>query len=301
MQTLSIISKKQKKRFRGFIEKKHPKGFQMEVWLLKSEEKFEEAIKILEKKEKEEGITDLHKKIVINEKASCLVEWILNEKTAPPMIRDRLKDVEDVISEIMDRDEKKLDCVYKLIPEDEDTKKLKVRFGKFIGKLQKIEPIIQSLYSELLKEIKLVLDRTIHYLYMVARQDGDPNQNTCYPSISEFRNKTNDEECLESIVKKLKGIFWKGTRKVESIDLLEKIPQLKELNRYFVFAKYPWYDQLIEIRNPASHKPSQVVGNIVESNLDDILENVIKATLYAACVFRFVKTIQTELTPRICS
>ena len=165
--------------------------------------------------------------------------------------------------------------------------------------MQKSDQIDKSLYSELIKEIKLVLDRTIHYLYMVAKPDGDPTQNTFYPNISEFKNKTNNEERLESIVKKLKGIFWKGTKKVdlESIDLLKEIPQLEEFNRYFDFAKYPWYDQLIEIRNPVSHKPSRVVENIVESNLDDIQENVIKATLYAACVFRFVKTIQTELTP----
>ena len=35
---------KTKKRFQKFIEKKHSKSFEIKIWLLKSEEQFEEAI-----------------------------------------------------------------------------------------------------------------------------------------------------------------------------------------------------------------------------------------------------------------
>ena len=49
---------KTKERFQKFIEKKHSKSFEIKIWLLKSEEQFEEAIRCLKEKEKEQGIAD---------------------------------------------------------------------------------------------------------------------------------------------------------------------------------------------------------------------------------------------------
>ena len=65
-------------------------------------------------------------------------------------------------------------------------------------KIKDIEEKNKSLYSELLKEVNLVLDGTIYYLYIVAVPDGDPNQNTVYPNMIEFKN----EERLKSLVNK---------------------------------------------------------------------------------------------------
>ena len=67
---------------------------------MKSEEQFEEAIRCLKEKEKEEGITDSYKQILLNEKTGCYVEWIQKEKTTPEKTRDLLKDVENSIRQI---------------------------------------------------------------------------------------------------------------------------------------------------------------------------------------------------------
>ena len=75
---------------------------------------------------------------------------------------------------------------------------MKVNFETLVKKIQNMEEIEESLYSELLKEVNLVLDRTIHYLYIVAVPDDDPNQNTVYPNMIEFKN----EERLKSLVNK---------------------------------------------------------------------------------------------------
>ena len=88
--------------------------------------------------------------------------------------------------------------IYQFIPVDEDTKQMKVNFETLVKKIKDIEEKNKSLYSELLKEVNLVLDGTIYYLYIVAVPDGDPNQNTVYPNMIEFKN----EERLKSLVNK---------------------------------------------------------------------------------------------------
>ena len=288
--TLELIDKA-KKRLQQLIEKDHPKSFEFKVWLMKSEEEYQGAIESLDRKVKEEGIKDLDKQFVLKEKASCYVDWIQNQRTSPEINRALLNDLEGVMSKIKVGDESKLNYIHKLIPEHKDTKKMKFHFGNFIKNIQDIKQTDKELYLELIKEAKLVLDRTIHYLYIVAVPDGNKTQNTFYPNISEFKNKTDDER-LESLVKKLKGIFWRGMNKDEllNIDLLAKIPQLKEFNRYFAFGKYQWYDKFQQIRGLGSHKPVHIVENSLET-LDQIQEIAIEATFYAASVFRFVKTI----------
>ena len=125
---------------------------------MKSEEQFEEAIRCLKEKEKEEGITDSYKQILLNEKTGCYVEWIQKDKTTPEKTRDLLKDVENSIRQIEVGNKSKLNHIYQSIPEDEDTKQMKVNFETLVKKIQNMEEIEESLYSELLKEVKLVLD-----------------------------------------------------------------------------------------------------------------------------------------------
>ena len=285
-------------RLQELIEKKHEKSFQIKIWLLKNEEKFDEAIEFLEEKEEEEGLKELYKEILLKEKANCYVDWVQNEKTEPERIRSLLQNVEVAVSNIKTGDESKLDYIYRFIPEYDDTKRMKVNFEKLITKLKDIDSIEDSLYSELLREVKLVLDRTIHYLYMVVVPDGDPQQNTSYPNMSEYANMTDDDDArLVSLEKKLKSIFWRGTKKAEGekIDLLGTLPQLKDFNRYFVSSNYPWYEDLHKIRNLSSHKPDVIVsGSLKALGEEKLMEMAINATFYAACVFRFVKTIQTE-------
>ena len=123
--------------------------------------------------------------------------------------------------------------------------------------------------------------------------DGDPNKNTVYPNMIEFK-KEKEEERLESLVKKLKGIFWRRMKKEESnkIDLLSRIPQLKDFNRYFENDNYKWYETMVSIRGAESHKPVCIVKDKLGAlNLEEIQKIAIDATFYAACVFRFVKTI----------
>ena len=284
-------------RLQELIEKKHEKSFQIKIWLLKYEEKFDEAIEFLEEKEEEEGLKELYKEILLKEKANCYVDWVQNEKTEPGRIRSLLQNVEVAVSNIKTGDESKLDYIYRFIPEYDDTKRMKVNFEKLITKLKDIDSIEDSLYSELLREVKLVLDRTIHYLYMVVVPDGDPQQNTSYPNMSEFITCKTDDARLVSLEKKLKSIFWRGTKKAEGvkIDLLGILPQLKDFNRYFVSSNYPWYEDLHKIRNLSSHKPDVIVsGSLKALGEEKLMEMAINATFYAACVFRFVKTIQTE-------
>ena len=86
------------------------------------------------------------------------MEWIQKDKTTPEKTRDLLKDVENSIRQIEVGNKSKLNHIYQSIPEDEDTKQMKVNFETLVKKIQNMEEIEESLYSELLKEVKLVLD-----------------------------------------------------------------------------------------------------------------------------------------------
>ena len=128
-------------RLQELIEKKHEKSFQIKIWLLKNEEKFDEAIEFLEEKEEEEGLKELYKEILLKEKANCYVDWVQNEKTEPGRIRSLLQNVEVAVSNIKTGDESKLDYIYRFIPEYDDTKRMKVNFEKLITKLKDIDSI----------------------------------------------------------------------------------------------------------------------------------------------------------------
>ena len=78
---------------------------------------------------------------------------------------------------------------------------------------------------------------------------------------------------MESLVKKLKGIFWRRMKKEESnkIDLLSRIPQLKDFNRYFENDNYKWYETMVSIRGAESHKPVRIVKDKLGAlNLEEI-------------------------------
>ena len=275
--------KKARERLRH-LKEKHPKKFEINIWVLKSEERFQEAIECLKTKE---GEVEAER-----EKAACYIGWIKKEGTAPEKIRDLLKYLEDAIHKINIEADSSLDLIYESIPDDDDIKVMKVLFRKFIINLQDFETNDESVYERLFEEIKKVLDRTIHHLFMVALPKGDPLQNTFYPSLREFEKKKTEAARLDTLEKKLKGIFWKKARRdeLEKIDLLEIIPALREFNRYFDHDKYQWYDNFHYIRNTSTHKPGKLVKNII-NDMDNPNEIAIRATFYAACVFRFVKTI----------
>ena len=283
------IIEKAKERLNNILKERHSKSFEIKIWLLKSEEQFEQAIESLERKQKEPGLIDKFKQMLFEEKAACYIGLIKKKDITPEMTRDLLQGLEESINKISVGRESRLNLIFKSIPDDDDLKVMKANFMKFTKNMEDFD-----LYKSLLEQAKTVLDITIHHLFMVARSDGEQKQNTMYPAICEFE-KQSEEARLESLIKKLKGIFWRGMKKneLEKINLLMIIPQLKEFNRYFDSIKYPWYDDFQHIRNVSTHKPGDLVRDDIK-NVNEPEEVAINATFYAACVFRFVKTISTR-------
>ena len=280
---------KTKKRLEILLEEEHSKKFEIKIWLLKSEEQFQQAIESLERKQKEPNLTDEFKQMLLEEKAACYIGWIKKKDITPEMTRDLLQVLEESINKISVGRESRLNLIFKSIPDDDDLKVMKANFIKFTKNMEDFD-----LYKRLLEQSKTVLDITIHHLFMVARLDGEPKQNTMYPPIGEFKKQT-EEARLESLVKKLKGIFWRGMKKneLEEIDLLKIIPQLKEFNKYFDSIKYQWYDDFQRIRNVSTHKPGYLVTDVI-NDVKEPKEVAINATFYSACVFQFVKSISTR-------
>ena len=281
------IIKDAKERLETLLKEGHSKSFEIKIWLLKSEKKFQVAIKSIEEKQKEPNLIDEFKQMLFEEKAACYIGWI-NEKDTTDKI-SLLQDLEESINKINVGRERRLNLIFKSIPDDDDLKVLKAKFMKFTKSMEDFD-----LYKSLLEQAKTVLDITIHHLFMVARLDGEPKQNTMYPPIGEFKKQT-EEARLECLVKKLKGIFWRGMKKneLEEIDLLKIIPQLKEFNKYFDSIKYQWYDDFQRIRNVSTHKPGYLVTDVI-NDVKEPKEIAINATFYSACVFQFVKSISTR-------
>ena len=291
-----------KERLDTLLKEGHPKSFEINIWLLKSEEHFQEAIESIENKQKESMLTDKFKQMLFEEKAACFIGWMKKKDTTPEKTRDLLQKFEESINQIDNGFEsKKLRLILQSIPDDDDLKEMKASFMKFTkNRLEKnIFDFDSVLYKRLLEQSKRVLDITIHHLFKVARPDGDPKQHTKYPAISDFQKKT-EEERLKSLERCLRNMFWKKKEleemkknEPEEISLLMIIPQLKEFNKYFDYSKYPWYDDLQDIRNASTHKPEDIVRDAINT-VKVPKEVAINATFYAACVFRFVKTIPSQ-------
>ena len=138
-----------------------------------------------------------------------------------------------------------------------------------------------------------VLDSSTRHLYNKVAKPDD-KKNITYPLMNEFKNKTTENSRYETLIKILKGKFWNGE---ENANLSKIDSELKEFSRYFDCERYPWYSNFKELRNDTTHNVLEDIRQKIET-IENPEEIAIKATFYAGCVYRFIKTIPVQDAPK---